>query len=108
MGRPRNHDSMLLCAVSVAWALVLSLLGSTEAALFLLPLCLIAVPLARGRYVGEDLIVAAARRSRPRRRRAARHSHRVLPVPSITPRGTSALARHLAGRGPPRMLAPAI
>ena len=106
MSRSRNHDSMLLCAVSVAWALALSLLGSTEAALFLLPLCLIAIPLARGRYVGEELVVAAARRGRRRQSRGVASPREIAlrPIAAIVPRGTAALASHLAGRGPPRLL----
>lgn len=95
----------MLCAVSVVWALGLSVLGSTEAALFLLPLCLIALPLARGRYVGESLIVAAAgrRRSVGLRRPEARLPN-LRSALSIAPRGTAALASHLAGRGPPQLL----
>lgn len=64
-----------LLAVTVAWALFLTLTGSAEAVLFTIPLFLIAAPLAIGRYVGEDAI--AALRACPSRQAATRPALRL-------------------------------
>jgi hypothetical protein len=70
------------------------------------PLCLLALPLVAGRYVGEDAL-DRLRRDRPARRR--RLIARGLPkgaqrVAVILPRGGRLIAEALAVRPPPRSL----
>lgn len=86
-----------LALVAIAWALVLALSGSPEALLFTVPVFLLAAPLAFGRYVGEDIIVALRARKR--------HQGRSVPVvglsvfdrvPVLAP-----VAFRLSARGPP-------
>jgi hypothetical protein len=93
--------------------LLLLVLGTLAAASrdvwAVLPLALLLLPLAWGRYVGERSITrlrcARAARTAPPRRRAAPAP--VAPVAgALVPRGTALLARHLAVRPPPaRVLA---
>lgn len=86
-----------LLAVAVAWALFLALTGSPEAILFTVPVFLLAAPLAIGRYVGENLIVAL--RSGPRRRFAAVPVIRFGDSASVL---IDLLGRQaMPGRGPP-------
>ena len=98
---------MLLLAVTVVWALALALLGSTEAVMFLAPVLLLALPLAANRYVGEKIVVRAITRHRAPKPRASRSSAppRARTV-SLVPRGSTLIARFLAGRPPPALLIP--
>jgi hypothetical protein len=97
--------------VLVALTLLSSICLLAEAAgvlapalLYAAPLLIVALPLIGGRYVGEERIVALARRARPERRRAsariaapvaARRSLRAIP------RGGRLIAHSLAVRPPP-------
>lgn len=88
-------------AIALGWALALALLGSTETLLFLAPALLIAIPLASGRYLGEELIAKLVERRGDSRRRGVS----VAPAPRRPrvwlPRGTGLIAFSLAERPPP-------
>jgi len=90
-------------AITLCWATVLAVTGSTEALLFLAPALLIAIPLLGGHYIGEELIVKlATRRARPPRRAASPSAWPLPPIPeSWRPRGTDVIAFSLAKRPPP-------
>lgn len=86
-----------LVLVTVAWALFLALTGSPEAILFTVPVFLLAAPLALGKYVGEEALVAL--RTGPRRHvsgtPAFRFADAILRVPGRVATGS------IPGRGPP-------
>jgi hypothetical protein len=67
--------------------------------LLLSPALVLAVALVLGRYPGEKLLVRPRRRTRSRRRRAARHVRWFEPVRRVG--GGLLLGRCLAGRAPP-------
>jgi hypothetical protein len=88
---------LLLCAVA----------GHPDLVAFVGPLCLLALPLLAGRYVGEEAL-DRLRRDRPSRRRLL--IARGLPkgaqrVAVILPRGGRLIAEALAVRPPPSSLA---
>jgi hypothetical protein len=89
----------LLIATS-ACCLALALVGATDGLPFLVPALLLALPLARGLYLGEERLLAL---SAPRER-TARAPARSLPTRRAEPqvaRGARLIARSLAGRAPP-------
>ena len=94
-----NSRSVGLVAVSLAWAVFLTVIGSPEVLLFTIPVFMLAAPLALGRYVGDDLI-SSFRSARPRSRRAVAAVKRLTDLPA-TFAGSLLIALNLAGRAPP-------
>lgn len=94
--------ALALAAVFAALAAVAGVAGLEAALTYVMPLAGIVVPLLLGRYPGERVIAALARRTRTARPRP-RRSLGPLPRPSFdhVPRGTSLMARSLAVRPPP-------
>ena len=97
----------LSAAVVSALACLLALAGHPELLAYAAPLLVLALPLALGRYLGEETLDRL--RSRPRRRmrhprlaaqRAAGHR-----VGALVPRGARLIAHSLAERGPPGVAA---
>lgn len=92
----------MLLAATLVWTLTLALLGTHEALLFCAPALLLAIPLAFGRYVGEDVLEAARdRASAPRRRPAAAIFPSAARPVFLLARGGRLLAVSLAKRPPP-------
>ena len=92
----------MLLAATVVWTLALGLLGAHEALLFCAPALLLALPLAFGRYLGEDALEAARTRvAQPRRRPARSISSPALRTVAPLPRGGRLIAAFLATRPPP-------
>ena len=56
-------------AITAVWTLGMLILGVSDALIYLAPALLILLPLLSGRYPGDEALVRAARRGRPRRRR---------------------------------------
>ncbi|MGK2931541.1 MAG: hypothetical protein ACSLFD_01985, partial [Solirubrobacterales bacterium] len=95
-----NSRTAGLLLVATGWAFFLALVGSPEILLFTAPVFLLAAPLALGRYVGEEAVVALARVARPSgRTRAATPAVQRLTRGSVP--GTLLIASNLAGRAPP-------
>jgi hypothetical protein len=92
-----------LAAITALWTLGMLVLGVSDALIYLVPALLIMLPLLSGRYPGDDALVRAARRARPRRKRipAARSSRRRAPISVLLPRGGQLVGAALAGRAPP-------
>jgi hypothetical protein len=97
----------LSAAVVAALACLLALAGHPELLAYAAPLLVLALPLALGRYLGEETLDRL--RSRPRRRTrhprlAAQRSagHR---LGALLPRGGRLIAHSLAERGPPAVAA---
>jgi hypothetical protein len=96
----------LSAAVAAGLACLLALAGHPELLAYAAPLLVLGLPLALGRYLGEETLERL--RSRPRRR-----IRRRLPaqrpagrrVAALVPRGASLIAHSLAERGPPAVLA---
>jgi hypothetical protein len=89
----------LLIATS-ACCLGLALVGAADGVPFLIPAVTLALPLARGLYLGERTLMSLAGPRRPRARAPARS----LPTGRIegeAPRGARLLAMSLAKRPPP-------
>ena len=89
----------LLIATS-ACCLGLALVGAADGVPFLIPAIMLALPLARGLYLGERALVALA----TRRRRAARAPARTVPTRAaerLVTRGSALIATSLAKRPPP-------
>ena len=95
-----NSRSFGLIAVAVAWAVFLTIIGSPEVILFTVPVFMLAAPLALGRYLGEDLVVALGRFGR-RSRSVSRPLVARPPVFASPVRGSLLIASNLAGRAPP-------
>jgi hypothetical protein len=95
----------LLVATSVC-CLVLALVGAADGLPFLAPALLLALPLARGLYIGERALLALAG-PRRRRRRAPARSLPTRRIEALVPRGTRLIATSLAERPPPVAAAPA-
>ena len=75
-----------------------------EAILYLLPLFALAVPLLRGRFLGERAIANMRERlASPRLPRAARVAASPRGTTTVLPRGGRLLASHLAVRPPPAL-----
>ena len=97
----------LSAAVVAALASLLALAGHPELLAYAAPLLVLALPLALGRYLGEETLERL--RSRPRRRTrhprltAQRAAGRRLHA--LVPRGARLIAHSLAERGPPAVVA---
>jgi hypothetical protein len=89
----------LLIATSLC-CLALALVGATDGVPFLVPALLLALPLARGRYVGERTLLTLAT-SRPRTRPAPARFLPTRAAERLTVRGTRLIAASLAKRPPP-------
>ncbi len=93
----------LSAAVVAALACLLALAGHPELLAYAAPLLVLALPLALGRYLGEETLERL--RSRPRRR--TRHPRLAAQEPAgrrlgaLVPRGARLIAHSLAERGPP-------
>jgi hypothetical protein len=96
----------LSAAVVAALACLLALAGHPELLAYAAPLLVLALPLALGRYVGEETL---ERLRSPRRR--ARHPRLTaqraagLRLHALVPRGARLIAHSLAERGPPAVVA---
>jgi hypothetical protein len=96
------RNGIALLTVTALWALAMALSGHTDALLYVAPAVLLAVPLAFGRYPGEQAL---------ERLREAAADHRPRPVAAsdpaprgpaaILPRGGRLIAAGMAERGPP-------
>jgi hypothetical protein len=91
-------------AITAVWTLGMLVLGVSDALIYLAPALLILLPLLSGRYPGDEALVRAARRTRPRRRRVPaavpRPAH--SSIAELLPRGGRLVGAALAGRAPPR------
>jgi hypothetical protein len=92
--------------LTLCWVAILAATGATDALLFLAPALLLILPLLAGRYLGVELIVEFARRTRRSRPRPARGAARPQAPRSWVPRGTRLIASGLAKRPPPAALLP--
>jgi hypothetical protein len=97
----------LSAAVAAALACLLALAGHPELLAYAAPLLVLALPLALGRYLGEETLDRL--RARPRRRtrhpRLAAHRPAGRRVAALVPRGARLIAHSLAERGPPAVVA---
>jgi hypothetical protein len=105
----REQNERLACGfflITAAWSLIAALLGSTEALLFLAPALLLALPLALGRFLGEDKLARLRARHRQPRARTATAICAVAAsrVRTLLPRGGALIAAALAKRPPPHLL----
>jgi hypothetical protein len=105
MSVDQRRLSVALLGVTLAWCLVLALIGAHAEMLHLLPALLLAAPLAIRRYVGEDALRALAGIARPRRRPVRRAATPPRPILRLVPGGSLLLATSLAGRPPPALRA---
>ena len=96
-----NSRGTALLAITLAWAVFLTIVGSPEVILFTVPVFMLAAPLALGRYVGEDLVARLAERARPARRASAAASSGRFGETPASVRGSLLIASNLAGRAPP-------
>ena len=103
---PRRDQRILLALAVLSMAIVVvhSMLGLHPDLLLAVPALVLFLPLACGRYVGEDGIarLVAIRRA-PFARAIARHT-KALRAPGVLPRGGRLIAASLAERGPPAPL----
>jgi hypothetical protein len=95
-----------LLAITVGWSLALAALGSTEAILYMAPAMLVSLPLALGRFVGEEILalLRTPRAPRPRPQRKSRPVVAVARRPAAF--GGRLIATFLAKRPPPAALSP--
>jgi len=102
---PRRDQRILvaLAFLSMAIVVVQSMLGLHPDLLLAVPALVLFLPLACGRYVGEDGIARLAGFHRGPVRALARHT-RALRAPRVLPRGGRLIAAALAQRGPPALL----
>lgn len=96
----------LSAAVVAALACLLALAGHPELLAYAAPLLVLALPLALGRYLGEETLERL--RSRPRRR--TRHPRLSAQRPAgrvhaLVPHGARLITHSLAERGPPAVVA---
>jgi hypothetical protein len=97
-----NRAALGLLALTTAWSLALALLGSTDALLYTAPALLLALPLAFGRFIGEQQLARLAERLAPRRTRQVPRGPAAPPAaPELVLRGGRLIASSLAGRAPP-------
>jgi hypothetical protein len=104
---PRRDQRILvgLAFVSMALVVVHSMLGLDPDLLLAVPALVLFLPLACGRYVGEEGIASLiAFCRRPVARAIARRGRPVRAL-RILPRGGRLIAVSLARRGPPALLA---
>jgi hypothetical protein len=99
----RDQRMLLLAALVTSVALVVATLaGHAELLAYAAPLCLVALPLLAGRYIGED----ALERLRESRTPPPHPVAAAIPVgvrrpATLFPRGGRLIAQALAERGPP-------
>ena len=93
-------------AITAVWTLGMLILGVSDALIYLAPALLILLPLVSGRYPGDEVLVRAARRAHPRRRRLPGAEPRPTRPPTVEllPRGGRLVGAALAGRAPPAPL----
>ncbi len=105
-GMPRRDQRILLglALLSVAFAATQSLTGLNPDVLLAVPVLLLALPLASGRYVGEAGLVRLATRGRAPTPRVASGVRPALRAPRVMARGGRLIAAALAERGPPAAL----
>ena len=103
---PSRDQRLLLLAAAVASVALLlaALAGHMELLAYAAPVCVVALPLLAGRYVGED----ALERLRERAESDVRHTRApvlpgVRPSKSTLPRGGRLIAQALAERAPPAL-----
>jgi hypothetical protein len=98
----------LSAAASVALASLLALAGHPELLAYAAPLLVLALPLALGRYLGEETLERLRSRShrRVRRPRPVAEAPRGRRFAALVPRGARLIAHGLAERGPPVPAAP--
>jgi hypothetical protein len=103
---PRRDQRILLglALLSVAFAATQSLTGLNPDVLLAVPVLLLLLPLATGRYVGEDGLVRLATGWQAPTSRAASSVRPVLRAPRVLARGGRLIAVALAERGPPAPL----
>jgi hypothetical protein len=104
---PRRDQRILvgLAFVSMALVVVHSLLGLHPDLLLAVPALVLFLPLACGRYLGEDGIARLVAFCRRTVRRPIAMPGRALRAPRILPVGGRLIAAALAQRGPPGLLA---
>lgn len=102
---PVRHQRLLLAAAIGMCALLAlgALTGHADLLAYAGPVCLLALPLLAGRYVGEEALGRLRRHPPARRRRLTSHG---LPngaqrVAVLLPRGGRLIAEALAVRPPP-------
>jgi hypothetical protein len=99
----RDQRLLLLAAVATSAALLLAALaGHAELIAYAAPLCVVALPLLAGRYVGEEALERLREGAEPARRHGAAPllagARRSM---AAFPRGGRLIAQALAERGPP-------
>lgn len=100
----RDQRVLVLAALaSSVLVLLLAVVGQPELLAYAAPLLVLAVPLAAGRYLGEETLERLRVRSRSPRRRARIAAERPSGrrVVALVPRGGRLIAHGLAERGPP-------
>ena len=99
-------DQRLNCGfliVTVLWSLAIAALGAHQVLLFMVPALLLALPLALGRYLGEESLGRLRERiAAPRPRRVPASGRAPRPHAALAlPRGGALIAFGLATRPPP-------
>ncbi len=98
----RDQRLLIVAAAATSAALLLAAFaGHPELIAYAAPLCVVALPLLAGHYVGEHTLERLRGRAEPRRRRAASTLARVRRSMYAFPRGGRLIAQALAERGPP-------
>jgi hypothetical protein len=98
----RDQRVLLLAAVATCAALLLAAFaGHPELIAYAAPLCVVALPLLAGRYVGEQALERLRQRTEPKRRRVAAALAGARRSMSAFPRGGRLIAQALAERAPP-------
>lgn len=101
----RSAPRIAVVFTMAALALALSVApGCLQGVLYLAPALVLLAFLVAGRYLGEETLARIAARRVPGRRASADRSRPRRP-PMAAPRGTCLLARSLAERGPPPVVA---
>jgi hypothetical protein len=103
---PRRDQRILLglALLAVAFAATQSLTGLNPDVLLAVPVLLLVLPLAAGRYVGEDGLVRLATRRQAPARRVVSSVRPLLRAPRVMARGGRLIAVALAERAPPALL----
>ncbi|HEY6778937.1 MAG TPA: hypothetical protein VI122_20715 [Thermoleophilaceae bacterium] len=98
----RDQRMLLALAVGTSVLVVLAALaGHAELIAYAAPLLVVALPLAAGRYVGEERLRQLSSRAVPRRQRAPIVRPALRRPAELVPRGGRLIAHALAERGPP-------
>jgi hypothetical protein len=104
MAEPEQRLNFGFLLVAAMWSFGAAALGSDKALLFFVPVLLLLLPLAFGRYPGEELLCKLRKRvaSRGSRKRTSAPAPTPRPSPVLSiPRGGALLAAGLATRPPP-------